>query len=153
VNKSERSAIVITHAGAGDRVIDAPWVEIGFNVDTSDWIVLSADGWRAVAEGDPVIWEALERKLFIGSYVSQPRLIAVIGHPSGRRDTDPDVSGRSEVGRIVRRVRSLLLPTEVIGFWSDEGGWLQDFVEPEELGDGSDEALVEEPELAGGPRA
>jgi len=50
--------------------------------------VLSHQGWRAVAEGDPVIWEALERKLFIGSYVSQPQLIAVIGHPGGRRDLD-----------------------------------------------------------------
>jgi hypothetical protein len=157
VNKAERSAIVITHTGPGDRVIEAPWIEIGFNIATSDWIVLSADGWRAVAEGDPVVWEALERKLFIGSYVSQPRLVAVIGHPGGRREHDPEMSGRSEVGRIVRRIRSLLLPTEVVGFWSDEGGWLRDFVEPDEIADGDpphvDPAELEEPELIGGSRA
>ena len=147
--------MVITHAGEGERVVEAPWIEIGFNIDASDWIVLSHEGWRAVAEGDPAIWEALERKLFIGSYVSQPQLIAVIGHPDGRAGHDPEATGRSEVGRIVRRVRSLLLPSEVLGFWSDGAGWLQDFVEPDEVTHGdssSDPAALEELALAAGPR-
>lgn len=44
---------------------------------------LSADGWWA-AEGEPTVWEALEQKLLIGFYVSQPQLVVVIG-PFGRR--------------------------------------------------------------------
>jgi hypothetical protein len=156
MNKAERFAIVITHTGNGDTVVEAPWIEIGFNIDASDWIVLSHEGWRAVAEGDAVIWEALERKLFIGSYVSQPQLIAVIGHPDGRLGPDTEATGRSEVARIVRRVRTLLLPSEVLGFWSDEAGWLQDFVEPDEVTDGDsppvDPTVLKEPELVGGSR-
>lgn len=154
MTKAERLAIVITHTGAHDGVVEAPWLEIGFDIHASDWIVLSDEGWRAVAEGDAVIWEALERKLLIGFYVSQPELIAVIGHPGGRRRQDPELTGRSEVGRIVRRIRSLLLPSKVSGFWSDEGGWLQDFVDPDEVVEdpSAAPALLEQPEPIGGAR-
>jgi hypothetical protein len=156
MSKPKRLAIVITHLGARGGVVDAPWLEMGFRIDASDWIVLSEEGWRAVAEGDPVIWEALERKLLVGFYVSQPALIAVIGHPGGRRGDQPEQTGQAEVGRIARRIRSLLLPSAVLGFWSDENGWLQDFVELDEPAEGEpagDPELLEEAELAGGTRA
>ena len=110
----------------------------------------------AVADGDPAIWEALERKLLVGFYVSQPKLIAVIGHPGGRPGDQPEGAGQAEVRRIARRVRSLLLPSEVLGFWSDEDGSLLDFVEPDEPADGETETaheLLEEIELAGAARA
>ena len=66
MKQKQRLAIVITHAGARQGVIDAPWLEIGFRVDASDWVVLSNEGWRGLVEGDPIIWDALARKLLIG---------------------------------------------------------------------------------------
>ena len=93
--------------------------------------MLSADGWRAVVEGDAVIWDALERKLRVGFHVRQPHLIAVIGHAAGRAAADSCVTGRQEVRRILRRVRSLLLPAAVLGFWTDEHGSLQDVLDPD----------------------
>jgi hypothetical protein len=69
---------------------------------------------------------------------------------------DPESAGRAEVRRIARRIRSLLLPSGVLGFWSDENGWLQDFVELDEPAEGEPSAapeLLEEAELAGGTRA
>jgi hypothetical protein len=136
VHKVERLAIVITHRGASERLVDVPWLEVGFQIDASDWINLSNEGWRAAAEGDAVLWDALERKLLIGFYVTQPDLIAVIGHPGGRDPADPDTEGQAQVRRIIDRVRSLLLPTAVFGFWTDEEGWLQDFVDIDNCGDG-----------------
>jgi hypothetical protein len=136
VQKSERLAIVITHRGASEGLVDVPWLEVGFQIDASDWIILSNEGWRAAAEGDAVLWSALERKLLIGFYVTQPDLIAVIGHPGGRDPADPDTEGQAQVRRIIDRVRSLLLPAAVVGFWTDEGGWLQDFVDIDDPGDG-----------------
>jgi hypothetical protein len=130
VHNVHRFAIVITHAGARRRLIDLPWLERDYRIDESDWVVLSDEGWRAVAEGDVAIWDTLERKLFIGFYVSQPQLIAVIGHPPGRRESDSIVSGWQEVRRIVRRIRALLLPATVCGFWTDENGALQDILNP-----------------------
>jgi hypothetical protein len=131
VKNADRFAIVITHSGDHSRpIIDLPWLEEDYRIDESDWVVLSGDGWRSVAEGDAAIWDALERKLLIGFYVSQPRLIAVVGHPSGRSASDSTVTGRQEVRRIVRRIRSLLLPATVAGFWTDENGALQDILNP-----------------------
>src|SRR5687768_4202983 len=49
---NERSAIVITNAGKLDRLIDLPWLEPLYRVDACDWVVLSPEGWLAVAEGD-----------------------------------------------------------------------------------------------------
>ena len=132
MKQTERLAIVITHTGARRGVIDAPWLEIGFSVDASDCDVLSSEGWRALVDGDPVIWDALERKLLIGFYVTQPELIAVIGHRGGREGDQAERDGKEEVGRVVRRVRSLLLPATVTGFWTDEEGTLEDFVELED---------------------
>jgi hypothetical protein len=123
-------AIVVTHMGASSRRIDLPWLERDYRIDESDWVVLSDEGWRAVAESDVAIWDALERKLLVGFYVSQPKLIAVVGHPSGRRELDSVVSGWQEVRRIVRRIRTLLLPATVCGFWTDENGALQDILNP-----------------------
>jgi len=82
------------------------------------------DGWSGLAEGDATLWNALERKLLIGFYLSQPKLIAVIGHASGRSGDDPEGTGKDEVRRIVRRVRLLLLPSAVLGFWADHSGSL-----------------------------
>ena len=132
-----------------------PWLEVGFQIDSTDWIILSNEGWRAAAEGDAVLWNALERKLLIGFYVTQPELIAVIGHPGGRDRADQDMEGQAEVRRIIGRVRSLLLPAAVAGFWTDEDGWLQDFVDTDEFRDGalSDRARFwEQSEHAAGHR-
>lgn len=123
-------AIVITHVGTRRNVVDMPWLQTEYHVDESDWMVLSGDGWDAVAAGEAAIWEALERKLLIGFYVSQPQLMAVIGHPSAN-DTPAAVEQRkAQVRAIVDRIRTLLLPAGVLGLWTDEDGALQDVLEP-----------------------
>jgi hypothetical protein len=124
--------MVITHMGVQGRLIDMPWLEAAYQIDASDWLVLSPQDWRAAAAGEATIWESLERKLLIGFYLNEPELIAVIGHASGRDGPDPTEEGQQEVRRIVRRVNSLLLPTVTAGFWSDDDGWLMDTVESEE---------------------
>jgi hypothetical protein len=133
MRNDKQFAIVITHTGARKKLLDMDWLELDYRVDESDWIVLSEEEWRAVARGQAPIWEDLQRKLLIGLYLSQPELIAVIGHPldEGLPAAGQDTQ-REDVGRIVRRVRSLLLPTTIIGFWADEDGWLIDVVEPSE---------------------
>jgi hypothetical protein len=141
---TQRFAIVVTRTGGRDRLLDMPWLETDYQIDESDWVVLSDEGWRAVAEGDVTIWDALERKLFVGFYVSRPQLIAVIGHPAGREGSDAsDGGGGEEVRRIVRRIRSLLLPAAVLGFWADESGALLEIVEPAECAE-RERALTEE---------
>lgn len=128
---NERFAIVITHMGRREDIVEMPWLESEYRIDESDWMVLSDDGWRAVADGEPTIWDALERKLLVGFYLSQPQLVVVIGHPSG--DGDDEVEQRqAEVRRIVQRIRALLLPAGVMGIWTDEQGALQDILEPAE---------------------
>jgi hypothetical protein len=120
-------AIVITHASTPGRLLDLPWLEAGYRIDESDWLLFSHDGWRAAADGDPALWDALDRKLLIGFYVRQPELIAVVGHPhdaTGTAVPDGDDAGREDVLRIARRVRSLLLPAAVLGFWTDAFGSL-----------------------------
>jgi hypothetical protein len=131
MNETQRFAIAITHAGGRKDLVKMPWLETDYCIDESDWIVLSDDGWRAVADGDPTIWNAFERKLFAGFYVSQPQLIVVIGHPMGDR-TDEETRRQAEVRRIAGRIRSLLLPAGVMGMWTDEHGDLQDVLEPVE---------------------
>ena len=124
--------IVITQMGSRKDIVQIPWLEQEYRIEESDWIVLSNDGWRAVAAGDPAIWHALERKLLVGFYVNQPQLVVVIGHPSEGGD-DAEVEQRQqEVKRIVQGIRSLLLPTGVMGVWTDERGALQDILEPAE---------------------
>ena len=128
-----RFAIVITHTGARKDLLPMDWLERDYQVDESDWIVLSEEGWRAVARGEAPIWQALQRRLLIGLYISQPELIAVIGHPipDGRAGGRDQGRQRQDVGRIVRRVCSLQLSPAVLGFWADEDGWLIDVVEPD----------------------
>lgn len=126
--KNQRHAIVITHAEVGDRLADMPWLEQAYEIDASDRIVLSAEGWRSAAAQEPTVWEALERKLLIGFYLNEPELIAVIGHPQGSDSSD---RVQQEVRSIVRRVCSLLLPPAVIGFWVDDDGWMVDHGEAE----------------------
>ena len=130
----QRFAIVITHLGRRTDIVEMPWLETEFRIDESDWMVLSDDGWRAVADGDPTIWDALERKLLVGFFVSQPQLVVVIGHPAGAGQDDEVKQRQAEVRRIVQRIRSLLLPAGVMGIWTDEGGALQDILEPAESG-------------------
>jgi hypothetical protein len=135
MNDKQRFAIVITHVGRRKAVVEMPWLEKEYHIDESDWMVLSDDGWRAVAEGDPTIWGALERKLLIGCYINQPQLVVVIGHAC---DADKDAEAQQrqqEVKRIVQRIRSLLLPAGVMGIWTDERGALQDILEPAECGE------------------
>ncbi len=144
MRKKDRFAIVITHLGVRNRLVEMPWLETEYRIDNSDWTVLSAEGWRAAAEGDAGIWDALELKLLIGFYVNQPELVAVIGHPSGRGGPDPAGEGQEEVRRIVRHVRSFLLPTAVLGFWTDADGWLEDLVEPCNALEGDAADAVEE---------
>ncbi len=144
MRRKDRFAIVTTHMGARKRLVEMPWLETEYRVDNSDWTVLSHDGWRAAAGGDPGIWDALERKVLIGCYLNQPELVAVVGHPCGRSGPDPAGQGYEEVRRIVRHVGSFLLPTAVLGFWTDEDGWLEDVVEPLDTSDGEAARRVEE---------
>ena len=144
MRQKERFAIVITHMGVRNRLVEMPWLETEYRIDNSDWTALSAEGWRAAAEGDSGLWDALERKLLIGFYVNQPELVAVIGHPSGRGGTDAAAEAQEEVRRIVKHVRSFLLPTAVLGFWTDADGWLEDLVEPSDALEGDAADAVEE---------
>jgi hypothetical protein len=132
MNDNQRFAMVITHAGRQKDLVEMPLLETEYRIDASDWIVLSDDGWRAVVGGEPTIWDALERKLLIGFYVSNPQLIAVIGHPSVDETDAPDAR-QVEVRQVVRRIRSLLLPVDVIGIWTDEHGRFEHVVEPADL--------------------
>ena len=135
MNDRQRFATVITHMGRHKALVEMPWLETEYQIDESDWLVLSDDGWRAVAEGDPTIWAALERKLLVGFYISQPQLVVVIGHACDG-DADAQVQQRQEeVKRIVQRTRSLLLPAGVIGIWTDERGALKDMLEPTDCGE------------------
>ena len=130
MHEEQRFAMVITHMGRRKDMVEIPWLETEYRVDESDWMVLSNDGWRAVADGDPAIWDALERKLLVGFYLSQPELIVVIGHPPGAGEDDRVEQRQAQVHRIVQRIRSLLLPAGVMGIWTDERGALQDILEP-----------------------
>ena len=134
MHDERRFAIVITHMGRRKNIVEMPWLETEYRIDQSDWMVLSDDGWRAVADGDPMIWDALERKLLVGFYVSQPQLVVVIAHRAGDGDDDQVEQRQAEVRRIVQRIRSLLLPAGVMGIWTDERGTLQDILEPAETG-------------------
>ena len=125
--KRNQFAIVITHVGALKDLLTMDWLENDYRVDESDWIVLSHDDWRAFARGEPSICQALERRLLIGHYASEPELVAVVGHPLSGNPRE-----RADVARIVRRVRSLRLPATVMGFWTDEDGWLMDVVDQSE---------------------
>ena len=129
---NKRFAIVITHMGQHKGVVELPWLEADYLIDKSDWIVLSKDGWRAVADGDPTIWDALERKLLLGFYVNQPQLIAVIGHPSDANEDEEVQQRPAEVRQIVQRIQSLGLPAGVMGVRTDEYGALQEMLEPAE---------------------
>ena len=132
MHDKQRFAIVITHPGRRTDIVEMPWLETEYRIDESDWMVLSDEGWRAVADGEPTIWDALERKLLVGFYVSQPQLVVVIGHPPGAGGDDQVEQRQAEVRRIVQRIRSLLLPAGVMGIWTDERGALQDILEPAE---------------------
>ena len=135
MHETQRFAIVITHMGRRKGIVEMPWLETEYHVDESDWMVLSDDGWRAVADGDPTIWEALERKLLVGFCLSQPQLIVIIGHPSGDGGQEDVDQRQAELRRIVERIRSLLLPAGVMGIWTDEHGTLQDILEPADCGE------------------
>jgi hypothetical protein len=135
VRHQQRFAIVITQEGARKGWLEMDWLEKDYRVDESDEIVLSPDDWRAVARGDASILNALQRRILIGHYITDPELIAVIGHPlpgGDSSDADPDAM-RHDVARIVRRIRSLHLPPVVMGFWTDEDGWLMDVVESDHV--------------------
>lgn len=119
--RRERLAMVVTHLGANDRLVELPWLENDLRIDQSDWVILSREGWRSVADGDPGVWPALERKLLIGFYVSQPELILAVGHEAGRGAACA-AAGRHDVRRIVRRIRSLFLPAGIAGFWANADG-------------------------------
>jgi hypothetical protein len=128
VRDAHHLAIVITHTGARRGPVELPWLQRLYRIDQSDWIVLSGHGWRALAEGDASIWEALERKLLIGLYVSQPELIAVVGHPPGRPASE--AAAQQDVRRIARRVQATLPPAQVMGFWASADGSVEDILIP-----------------------
>jgi len=117
----ERLAIVVTHLGASHRLVPMPWLETDAGVEQSDWIVLSRDGWRAVADGDPDVCAAFARRLLIGWHVGEPELILVVGHEVDEVRAD-DEEGTDDVRRIVRRVRSLFLPALTLGVWMNGDG-------------------------------
>lgn len=126
MNYTPKLAIVVTHAGAKGRAIDLPWLETDYDISDSDRLVLSHEGWRAVAEGEGPILTALERRLQIGVHVSAPEFVAVVGHPGGRHHAEPAESGIDEVEQVTRRIRSFALPTMTLGFWTDEHGNLEE---------------------------
>ena len=126
MHNTRKLAIVVTHAGAKALAIDLPWLETEYDISDSDRIVLSHEGWRAVAEGDGSILPALERRLQIGLHVSAPEFIAVVGHPGGRHYAEPAANGIDEVEQVTRRIRSFSLPTTTLGFWTDERGNLEE---------------------------
>jgi hypothetical protein len=126
VQNRRKLAIVVTHAGAKARAIDLPWLETDYDITDSDRLVLSHEGWRAVANGEGPILAALERRLQIGLHVSAPEFIAVVGHRGGRHHAEPAESGIGEVEQVTRRIRSFSLPTMTLGFWTDEHGNLEE---------------------------
>ena len=128
----ERLALVVTHADAHKNLPNISLLEVGFGVDTADWIILSLEGWQAVAGAYPSISDAFDRKLLISFHATHPDLIAVVGHAGGRNGARLSETAKLEVCRIVRRVRALLLPTRVVGFWTDQQRRLLDCVEPED---------------------
>ena len=132
MRNAESLALVVTHADAQKNLTNISLLEVGFGIDASDWIILSLEGWQAAAGGDPVIWNAFDRKLQIGFYATRPDLIAIVGHAGGRHGAGAGETAKLEVARIVRRVRSLLLPSRVLGFWTDRQRRLLDCVEPED---------------------
>jgi hypothetical protein len=100
VPASKQFAIVITHVGVRKDLLTMDWLEKDYRVDESDWIVLSKEEWRAVARGEPLICQALARRLLIGHYVNQPELIAIIGHPHSARTVAETGSGQCERERV-----------------------------------------------------
>jgi hypothetical protein len=63
MRSTNRFATVITHIGKPQMMVEMPWLESEYHIDESDWMILSEEGWRAVANGEPTIWDAHERKL------------------------------------------------------------------------------------------
>ena len=119
--------------GRRNRLIDMPWLEADYRIDQSDWVVLTSDGWRNVVEGEPQIWDALQRKRLVGVYLNEPVMIAVVGHACGRGEgAGVAEEGKDEVRRILRRIRSYHLPAAVLGFWTDTDGWLEDSVDDDD---------------------
>ena len=132
MKNAKRFGFVVTHADEWGRLIDMPWLENEYWINERDRIVLAVNDWRAIADGDGRIWDALKRKLRVGCYDSQPQLIAVVGHPSGRPAEESCVTWRQEVRRIVRRIRSIPLPAPVMGLWTDADGSLRDVLDPDD---------------------
>lgn len=130
--QNHRFAIVITHADQRSSIAEMPWLETEYQIDDSDWLIFSEDAWRDLANGEPETCKAVEEKLLVSVYISQPQLIAVIGYP-GTLDREDDVMQRqSEVRRIVERIRALLLPAGVMGIWTDPQGDLEEILETTE---------------------
>jgi hypothetical protein len=134
MHDKQRFAIVITHTGQRKNIVQMPWLETEYRINESDWLVLSDEGWGSVAEGDLRSWGDLERRLRVGFYVRQPRLVVVVGHPSDARDDDRMEERQDEVRRIAQRIRSLPLPADVMGIWTDRRGAPQNVLEPAECG-------------------
>lgn len=132
MRKTERLALVVTHADAHKNLPNISLLEVGFGVDTTDWIILSLEGWQAVAGGYPGISDAFDRKLLISFHAIHPDLIAVVGHAGGRHGAGLGETAKLEVCRIVRRVRALILPSRVLGFWTGQQRRLLDCVEPDD---------------------
>jgi len=129
VTNRGRFGIVLTHTGARNRMLEMPWAESHLRIHQSDSLILSADGWRAAADGDAVVWDGMERRLLISFYANPPAVIAIVGRPCGREGPDARVRGREEVRRLVRRIRSLMSPAPTLGFWTDANGSLEGRVE------------------------
>jgi hypothetical protein len=55
---------------------------------------------------------------------ADPELILVVGHESGDSEADAE-DGRSNVRRVVKRVRALLLPALTVGVWVNRDGTYQ----------------------------
>lgn len=123
-------AIVITRMRDQNRLPDFSWLETLHGIDEGDWIILPDESWRSLVSDDARLWDDLERKLLISSYINEPSLIAVIGHLSGRHDGEDVATSQDEVEQIVRRIRSCGLPVTVLGFWADEKGGFEQLIEP-----------------------
>jgi len=112
--------LVITPMTPDGRIPNFPGLADYHDVDDSDWLVFPQENWRALADGDPQLWEEFERKLLITCFIEQPDCIAVIGH--GLDDSHPDFdNARHQILGIVDRIAECCLSVRIVGYWAAPG--------------------------------
>ena len=146
-----RLAIVVRHSGSRSRLSLRPWLRARYGIDEVQSITLSRGAWSDLAYDELGEVDAGLRDRLALALLGKPDLIVVLGHQSPRDSGAGRPTSREEVERVVERVRSLRVSTEVLGVWTNED-WdaASCLVESEELGlrrypkgdAGSDEAIA-----------